>query len=727
MALSQTELRSIGLLSAMTAALAAACTGEPQDTQLGTSSSALTAAKEVPLVDNLQHEFPKARLHMHNGRVNLINGTTLASGKTPEESAEAFKTALLRAHEAKPHDLVPHRVVPGGREVIAKPEPRGIMYDPQTNKFKFWLYRYGQEVAGIPVHGAEVAVLVRNTPDYPVVLATSSLRNIATFVPPAAPRALAVDRDQSLKAAQRDAAKKADRVAPSAIDVFSDPELVIFAGEGEEDVPPRLAMRYTGELVRGLGAWQFIADAVTGDVLNVEDRVHSVNVWGQVRGNVTVNPVAAQCAPEVSVPLPWAEVSIPNVSNGFTNAFGFFSLTNSGTTPVQVTSTLQGRYINVQNYLGDEELLTRSVTPPGPASFLHNQANNDEHVVAQANAYYHVNLARDFVLRYSPDFPVISTQEDFLVDTNGDDTYGGTPGGTPSYYCPGAWYIVKSQDYSWVLFCESMLGWNNTAFGSIAYHEYGHHVADSAGSGQGTYGEGFGDVIAALITGDPREALGYLENDCNSFLRTADNDCQYDPDTCTTNCGGFTGDTHDCGRLLSGIIWDLRTALMASHPTDYQNILYPMVLDSVQHHTGDRIDGSILTVMLEFDDNDGNIYNGTPHSTELCSAFEAHGIDCPIVQTRPCDGICDNPVVFSWSRSYQSGNLQTGAVCRETTQNVVDGNCGNFVSPRTLSVNGKVMTCNNQNWTTTTPPKRNGGYCVSTTQGQYPYAFFTVW
>ena len=722
MVLSQTQLRSIGLLSTFAAALAAACTGETEDADLATIDSALTAAKEVPVVDNLKHEFPKARLHMRNGRVNIIDGTALASGKTPKESAESFKTALLRAHEAKPHDLVPQRVVPGGREAIAKVEPRGVMYDQQTNQFKFWLYRFGQQVAGIPVHGAELVVLVRNEPGNPVVLATSSLRNIATFVPPTAPRALAVSHDKSLKAAQLDAAEKADRVAPSAIDVFSDPELVIFAGEGEEDVPPRLAMRYTGEMVEGLGHWQFIADAATGDILSVEDGVRSVGVFGRVRGNVTVDPVAAQCAPEVSVPLPWAEVSIPDVSDGFTNAFGFFNLANPGTNPVEVVSTLRGRYIFVLNEAGDEELLTHSVTPPGPAWFLHNQANNDERVLAQTNAYYHISLVRDFVLRYSPDYPYISTQEDFLVVANGDETYGGSDA-----YCPGAWYI-NGRPGGGVLFCEPWLGWTNAAFGSVAYHEFGHHVVTTGGSAQGTYGEGFGDALAALITGDPRQAVGWIENDCNSFLRTADNDCWFDPDTCTTNCGGFNADDHDCGRLLSGILWDLRTALMASHPTDYQNILFPMVLDSVQHHTGSTlINGDILTVMLTFDDNDGNIYNGTPHSAEICWAFEQHGIDCPITQTRPCDGICDNPVVFSWSGSYQSGNLQTGAVCRETTQKVVDGNCGNLVSPRTLSVNGKVMTCNNQNWTTTMPPKRNGGYCVSTTQGQYPYAFFTVW
>ena len=689
----------------------------PEETfDIRSTGSALTDSVEAPVVDNLRREFPGARLKMRGSRVKFIDGTTLTAGDTPEQSAEALKAAMLRAHRAGPKDLVPHRVVIGGREVLSEPEPVGVMYDRKNDTYKFWLFRYGQQVHGIPVHDAELLVLVRNKPGYPVALATSSMRNVSRFAPRATPRALEVDRAGSLEAARADANRKARSDAPSKLDVFSKPELVVFAGDGEAVASPRLAMRYTGETARGLNQWRFIADASTGEILNTEDRVHSVNVWGRVRGNVTVEPVAADCAPELSVPLPWAEVSIPGVSEGFTGAQGFYVLRNPDTAPLEVVSTLHGKYIDVWNYLGDNESLSQTVTPPGPSFFLHNQADNHEHVIAQANAYYHVNLARSVLLYYAPDFPVISDEEDFWVSVNGDETFRG------GFVCPADARYING----YIVFCESGDGWRNTAFGTIAYHEYGHHVVEAGGSSQGTYGEGFSDALAAMISGDPREGLGYLQNDCTSFLRTSDNNCRFDPVDCTTNCGDFS-DLHGCGRLFSGIIWDLREALMASHPTDYEDILYPLLFEQVQNHAGsDLINEDILTVMLALDDDDGNPDNGTPHSAEICSAFEAHGIDCPDTGTRPCDGICSNPVVFGWSGSYQSGDLQTGAVCRETTQDITGGNCGNFASPRTLSVNGAVMTCNNQPWPGV-PPKRNGGYCISTTAGDYPYAFFTLW
>jgi hypothetical protein len=54
------------------------------------------------------------------------------------------------------------------------------------------------------------------------------------------------------------------------------------------------------------------------------------------------------------------------------------------------------------------------------------------------------------------------------------------------------------------------------------------------------------------------------------------------------------------------------------------------------------------------------------------------------------------------------------------------GNCGNFVSPRTLSINGTTESCTGANWSSV-PAKRNGGYCIQTTTGNNAWAYFTAW
>lgn len=95
-------------------------------------------------------------------------------------------------------------------------------------------------------------------------------------------------------------------------------------------------------------------------------------------------------------------------------------------------------------------------------------------------------------------------------------------------------------------------------------------------------------------------------------------------------------------------------------------------------------------------------------------------------QATPCAGLCDNPVSVTINGNYQSGALGTGATCFQTTSPVHGGNCGNFVSPRTLKVNGVQETCNNRNWSSL-PQPRNGGCCVQTTAGNNAWAFFTLW
>jgi hypothetical protein len=99
------------------------------------------------------------------------------------------------------------------------------------------------------------------------------------------------------------------------------------------------------------------------------------------------------------------------------------------------------------------------------------------------------------------------------------------------------------------------------------------------------------------------------------------------------------------------------------------------------------------------------------------------GGPCPACGGGPGDGLCSNPTVFSVPPNYSSGNLGTGATCHETTADINAGNCSNFVAPRTLSVNGTVMDCGG--WSL--PAKRNGGYCIQTTAGDYFYAAFATW
>lgn len=92
----------------------------------------------------------------------------------------------------------------------------------------------------------------------------------------------------------------------------------------------------------------------------------------------------------------------------------------------------------------------------------------------------------------------------------------------------------------------------------------------------------------------------------------------------------------------------------------------------------------------------------------------------------PCAGLCSNPARFGAS-NFSSGNLGTNATCHETAAALNGGVCGNFAAGRWLSVNGQTMPCSGGNWPNPLPAKRNGGYCIQTTAGNYPWAYFATW
>ncbi|NIQ84663.1 MAG: hypothetical protein GTN83_07560, partial [Acidobacteria bacterium] len=77
-------------------------------------------------------------------------------------------------------------------------------------------------------------------------------------------------------------------------------------------------------------------------------------------------------------------------------------------------------------------------------------------------------LIRDFVLEYVPNFGQntgnpIADETNFTVNTNRTDGF-----------CPGnAWY--SSGDPS-INFCQAEGTSPNTAWSSVIYHEYGHHL-----------------------------------------------------------------------------------------------------------------------------------------------------------------------------------------------------------------------------------------------------------
>jgi hypothetical protein len=246
----------------------------------------------------------------------------------------------------------------------------------------------------------------------------------------------------------------------------------------------------------------------------------------------------------------------------------------------------------------------------GAVELLHNASNSSQDARAEVNAYLHANIARDYLLAYNPSFPTIATQTDFLINVMVSGTCN-------------AFY-----DGSSINFFPSGGGCNNTAFSVVVHHEFGHHIVNRAGSGQGAYGEGFSDAVGVCITDTSELALGFNASSCTSGIRNANNTVQYS----TTNCSSAGSAIHTCGTLFSGCVWSTRTYLAASNPATYRNIISDLTLNSVLLHTGTSITPAITIDFLTLDDNDANINNGTPNYTQINQGFSDHSMPAPPLQ-----------------------------------------------------------------------------------------------
>src|SRR5690606_36847354 len=138
----------------------------------------------------------------------------------------------------------------------------------------------------------------------------------------------------------------------------------------------------------------------TGDVRDVESLNLFEDVVGSVSGNVPEGAKSMDCAEEVPTAFPLADVSISGGGTATAGLDGQFVIPNPGTDPVDVTSQIGGIYVDVTDYVGANEVLTSTVTPPGPVDFLHTPANAPDALRAQFNGYVHAMIVRDFLLSY---------------------------------------------------------------------------------------------------------------------------------------------------------------------------------------------------------------------------------------------------------------------------------------------------------------------------------------
>jgi hypothetical protein len=595
------------------------------------ASSALAfggAAQDV--ANQLQQAFPQVRFFTEGRELAQVYGTEFGYGLSAEASADNFVRTFGELFGVAPGELLP-ATADGTFHV---PYTLPLLYDEQTDTYKATMVCYRQYQDGLPVYGADLRLLVVNAPGYPLVLANSSLRDLGDYAVPAG----------ATSHVNEGAAHAAAAAFAPGLNDFSAAELVVWPDPDGSPRTPKVALTLVGA---GMSAaneplkWRFVCDAATGAVLHAENLILFTDVTGNVKGMATTIPKAEQCNPEVATVMPYAKVAIGSTV-AYADAAGNFTIPNGGTAPVTVTSYMSGYRFTVSNAAGGVEDLTLTVTPPGPANFMHNAANTSEAVRAQVNAYVQATVVRDWVLVQAPAYNIISTQTNFplyVMRTDG--------------YCPGnAWYDGSSLN-----FCAANIGqdYGDTAYSSVVHHEYGHHIVDCGGAGQDQYGEGVGDTAAVLLADDPILGYGFYYSDCANGIRTANNSMTY---PCTS-------DIHTCAQLLSGCIWSTRNELNNNGHSDYLAVLSKLFINSVPlHGSSGSITPAIGTTFLALDDT----YYGGAHADHITAGFIVHLM---IPGPPPANDTCANATVAcpgnTYNGSTDSATNDGSASCGSST------------------------------------------------------------
>jgi hypothetical protein len=456
--------------------------------------------------------------------------------------------------------------------------------------------RFGQEIGGLRVHGAEAFVLLT---DAGAVAAFGS-----TFVP--APAAVARARLSDRDALREAAASMGAHVAPHR--PTETDRLLVLAAQGETFAPvPAWRVRF--ETDRPFGRWEVFLDARDGSVLGRRSRVRSIDVVGTVQ--VRPEPAGPCGPPQQTVPAASLTVQVIGGSSSATGSNGSFTVPHTGALPVLVRAQLKGTYVNVTRYptLGTDAVIQGPATPGVPINLLFDSSNS---LVDERDVYHHSIVAHDFIKSLDPTL----TQMDFSL---------GATVGRIDALCPGnAWY-----DNQGMHFCQATSTYGNTArMETVVYHEYGHGVTDAVYSRNGGtlsdpgVDEGNSDVIANFISRSSILGKGWFTGDCSSYLRESSNTLIYPDDL-----AGGTG--HQDGRIIAGFHWDLWQSLLGAMPAAQA--------DSIAFHTWHAardlgapqdMPSQVLWTFLA-DDDDGNLGDGTPHFEHLCLAAGNHGFECP--------------------------------------------------------------------------------------------------
>ncbi|HSD87356.1 MAG TPA: hypothetical protein VLB44_07570 [Kofleriaceae bacterium] len=342
---------------------------------------------------------------------------------------------------------------------------------------------------------------------------------------------------------------------------------------------------------------------------------------------------------------PTATITV-NTLTTTTSPTGTFSWT--GTSAATVVPALAGTYVRVINQAGASATASLTAQPAGTVVW---DLSTDETGDAQLSTYIYANRAKARARIVNPALATwLDTQLDFYVNEMG----------TCNAYSTG----------SEVHLFRAGTGCENTGrVADVVFHEFGHSVHNqSIISGMGAFesnlSEGLADFFAANLTEDSQVGRGFFLDDAP--LRNID-----PPGTERVYPVDFDFDPHVSGLIISGALWDLRTALIESLGYAAGVTRAEKIFTGVMQRADDI--STTFNAALIADDDDADLSNGTPNFCLIENAFGRHGlvvgyqtttVDPPVLDGRhitlavhtPVGTTCQPPTVQRISVAWKAGD-----------------------------------------------------------------------
>ena len=336
--------------------------------------------------------------------------------------------------------------------------------------------------------------------------------------------------------------------------------------------------------------WEGVVDAVTGEIIIDWPGIQSETVSGTVSGMYW--PEYMHEEPQVA-PHAFQTVTI-NANQVTTNTLGEFSLEVGQT--AGLVSRLRGPYVLVLNDdLPEDEQVYIDMNLQAPFDPVAFNWTNEIAVNPELNLYYHTMFVWMYYKILDEDFTGLDYPVPAVANLGHayDNAYWN---GYGTYYGEGAQY-------------------NNFAmYSDIIYHEYTHGVTDGIYpngmlpyTGQsGSMNEAWSDYFACSINDDPVQA-DWIGGTADGF-RDLESNMIYD---------GTDHEVHADSPYISAPLWTIRSALGAPQADNLAHFARYALAETYIDY---------LVAVLEHDDNDNDLTNGTPNYQLIYDAFGSHGI-----------------------------------------------------------------------------------------------------